>query len=497
MNHLYERYAEQHRQAALLRNASLVLEADSLLSLSKMGSGLRAEQLGAISHLVHSLLTSDEYARMLNELSQDGTLDERRKMNVSVSVRDLIQAKKLPESFVREFQEASSDGQNAYYRARDASDFSIFAPSLERLVELSRKRAEYLGSEGTAYDRLLDQFDPGLNETRLDEVFGMVRSEIVPMVRKYVREPQDGCHSFFLQKHDKSKRERVFRAILDDMGVDRDRSTLTEAPSTYMLDGNPTDVRIYYRDSGSIMDMLGSVVHEGGHSLYELSFSEKELGLPSASPASYTVHESQSRLYENHVGYSREYLERIHKLFKEHYGHSQLSVNPDELYHQAGRIERRIKRVESDELSYHLHVLVRYEIERDLINGKIEVKDLPTIWNAKYREYLGIEIKRDADGILQDVHWSGGSFGYFPTYSLGTFYAAQLFRKIEHDIPGIRNRMRNGDLAPIKTWLNENVHRYGRLYTSEEILEKATGKKLDIGCFIRSMQEKYEEIYGK
>ncbi len=409
----YDAYQERLRTAALLSNVSEVLDIDSMFSMPEKASVVRAEQMGAIQTIIHRLATDPEYAAILESL-KTADLDEYRMSNVAVSVREFVKASKVPERFVKEFAEAQTLGKAAYYEARDKRDFSIFAPSLERLVTLQREYASLVAPEGNPYDAMLAEYDHGLTQSKLDAVFDRVRERLVPVVRKiYASNGGVAPLTFPSRNKDQTKDQdmALFRELLSEIGFDLSRGTVQESPAGFMIGGNPFDTRIYYREKDiGLMGVISTIMHEGGHGLYEQNLLFSEYGLPRGCYSSIMVHESQSRLYENHVGLSRPFLDRLSEKLSRLYPEDLADVSPDEFYRRANVVAPSKRRTESDELSYHIHVLIRFELERDLINGKISVADLPRLWNEKYRDFLGIEFDHEGEGILQDIHWSDGSF---------------------------------------------------------------------------------------
>lgn len=493
MNTPYEQYVAHNRKIAHLSHLSSIIYIDSILNLPEEAWDIRAEWEWLLWEMIHSLVTDSKYVELCMQLQQEER-DELRRRNIEISVKDILQEQKLPKEFVKEQTELQSITQNTYYKAREKSDFDMFAPMLEKMVASMRKKAEYLGIKWTYYNTLLDEFDEGLTEEILNPVFNRIKKELLPIVRKIYALGKE-AKSLNINTQDEKRNLALFEDILTEIWYNLKRWKVITCPASFMIDGNPMDTRMMIRNSGKILEMLWSVIHEWWHGIYEQSFNPNFLGLPMSKWTSYTIHESQSRLYELNMWNSREYLSRILAYLKKHFPTETWDLTLDELYFLANKVEPTKRRVEWDEISYHIHILIRFEIERDLINWVIEVKDIKELWNAKYKEYLWIEFDNYWEGILQDIHWSGWNFWYFPTYSLGTFYSAQFFAQMEEEIPDLREKMEKWNLWEMKTWLNEVVHSHWRLKTSQEILKFATWKELDINIFIKYIKDKYSALY--
>lgn len=493
MNTNYESYAMHNRKITLLANASSILNLDSVINLPEEASDTRSEQVWILSEIIYNLSINEEYIELCNKLSRE-ELDEIRKKNVEISVKDIIKKQKLSAEFVKAEWELLSLSENTYYKARKDKNFADFAPFLEKVVAHMRRKAELLWIKWTYYNTLLDEYDEWLTEEYLEPVFEKIKSEVLPIIKKLYAQKKDEKKIKF--SSDEKKNIELFKEILAELGYNLKRWWVISCPASYMIWWNPMDTRMMIRDSGKIQDMIGSVIHEWWHWIYEQWFNPDYMWLPINEPTSYTIHESQSRLYELHIWNSKDYQERILDYLKKYYPEDTKDINLDDMYLIANQVWPVARRVESDEISYHVHIMIRFEIEKDLINWKIEVKDVPALWNEKYKEYLGIEFKDEWEWVLQDIHWAWGNFGYFPTYSLWTFYSAQFFAKMEEEIPDMKNKIKSWELWEIKEWLNKKVHSHWRLKTSSEILKYATWKDIDIDIFIKHIKQKYSELYN-
>lgn len=493
MKNSFEQYTDHNRKIALLSNVTSILDIDNIIHLPEEAGDIRSEQAWVLWEIIHSLLTDIKYAELCIKL-KDEERNEIRRKNIKISVKEILKNQKLPWEFVKEQSGLLSTSQNIYYKAREKNDFSMFVPYLEQVVASMRKKAEYLGIKWTYYNTLLDEYDEWLTEDILDPVFAQIKAELLPIVKKIYALKRE-WKTFSVNTQDEKVNTAMFEEILTEIWYNLKRWKIITCPSSFMIDGNPMDARMMIRNSGKILDMLWSVIHEWWHWIYEQSFNPDFLWLPMSQSTSYTMHESQSRLYELNLGNSREYLSRILAFLKKYYPEETKDVTLDELYFIANKVSPTKRRVEWDEISYHIHIMIRYEIERDLANGNIEVKDIKEIWNSKYREYLWIEFDNEWEWILQDIHWSCGNFWYFPTYSVGTFYAAQFFAQMEEEIPDLKSKISEWKLEEIKNWLNKNVHSHWKLKTSVEILRYSTKKDLDINIYIRYIKEKYSSLY--
>lgn len=496
--HTYNDYLKYSRKIWLLNGATNILESyDGLLSVPENGNNIRGEQVAAIKEIVHNLLTDRWYHELLLWLSNVEFLSWDEKKNIQLSLQKVTEAKVIDSEFVKLLSQEQTASVDAYYKARESGDFSFFAPFLEKVVIRMREYARHRKGFATPYDALLDKYDRWLTTQYLEDFFWQIKEKLLPIVRLLQKQNSNQQPIII----DKVRLENLdviefFRERLREIGFDLTRGTITSAPASFMLDGNPDDTRICYRNTGLIMEMIGSIFHEGWHGLYEQAFSVDDMGLPKWEAASYSMHESQSRLYENHVGYSEEYLHYLLPKLQTTFPEEFKDMTVSKLFEKIHVVTKAPRRLDADEISYHIHILIRYEIERDLINWVIEVEDLPRIWNAKYKEYLDIDVQDDIEWVLQDIHWADGSFGYFPTYSLGTMYATQLFHSLGNEIPNLHKKIESGNLLDIKSWLNTHIHSQGRLMTSSEIMEQSTWKMIDVDGYVLYIRSKYWKIYS-
>lgn len=489
-------YKELMRKIADVQYAAGVLNWDQETYMPENGAEMRAQQLSTLSGIAHELSTSEELGDVLNKLSFDASLNEMQKRNIKTSLKNYNDRKKYTTAFVKELSRTISEAFQAWQKAKETSDFKIYAPSLEKLVRLKREECKLLGYTGHPYDALLDQYEPDMKTADLEVLFADVRKQLVAYIQEIASKPQNK-DEFMFAHYDKNKQWQIGIDLLKQMGFDFASGRQDESSHPFTTNFSSKDVRVTTRISeNDFHEMIWSCIHEGGHALYEQGLPISEYGLPSGEYISLGIHESQSRLWENNVGRSLNYwkynFEKLQKAFPEQL--NQVSIM--DFYKAINIVRPSLIRTSADELTYHTHVLIRFEIEKALIEGSIEVKDLPSLWNKKYKEYLGIEVPNDAKGVLQDIHWSHGSFGYFPTYSLGSFYAAQFYAQVKKEIPELEREIENGNLKPLLGWLREKVHKYGKYYTAEELCIAITGEKLNFSHFMNYAKEKYNRLYN-
>jgi carboxypeptidase Taq len=495
-NKKYNEYKKLLQKAADINNAAAVLGWDQEVYMPPKGANFRGRQLATLATQAHEILTGAELEQLLATLTTDTGLNELERANIIRSNEDFQKNKKLSQEFVEELSMQTSECFNAWVEARKKNDFGVFAPSLKKMLVLKKEQAKLYGYEQHPYDALLDEYEPGATVGMLDKVFAGVKEQM-PLILDKIKTATQVDDSIFHQHYPSQAQWDFSVDVLKTMGYDFEagRQDYSEHPFTTSF--GPTDVRITTRVSeDNYASLLWSTIHEGGHALYEQGLAEEQYGLPLGSAASLGIHESQSRLWENCIGRGIDFWSffypRLVKYFPEQLG----DIPVEKFFAASNKVIPSLVRTEADEVTYHFHVLIRYEIEKALLEGQMEVEDLPRAWNELYQKYLGITPPDDKSGVLQDVHWSHGSFGYFPTYTLGSFYAAQFYAKAIDDIDGLNAKIAAGDSAELLVWLRTNIHRHGRRYTSEELCEQVTGKKLDASYFIRYIQAKYERVYG-
>ncbi|MFC4550652.1 MULTISPECIES: carboxypeptidase M32 [Halorussus] len=491
----YEAFVQKVQRLSNIAQAGGVLGWDQEVMMPEGGTPARSQQRSTLSTLSHELLTSDEMADLLDELEAED-LDAEREAVVREIRRKHDRAAKVPEELVKEISEVSSEAMPVWKEAREEDDFETFAPTLEKLVELKREYAEHIDPDRDPYEVLFEDYEPYLGIEKAEEVLQRLRDELVPLVEAVRESDADLATDTFEGEYDVDTQEELARDVLDTLGYDWDHGRLDTAPHPFST-GNQFDARVTTRfNEEDPLGALMSTIHEFGHATYTLGLPREDYGTPLGESRDMTVHESQSRLWENHVGRSAPFWERFLPTMRERFPEKLEDASVEDVYEAANQVyEDNLIRVEADELTYHMHIVVRFEIERDLIRGDLDVEDVPEVWNDKYEEYLGVRPDTDADGCLQDIHWSHGDFGYFPTYSLGSVLAAQLYDSIQDDVEDIDEKIAEGDFEPLHDWLTENVHRHGSRYTTDDLIERATGEEYTADHFLDYAKAKYGDLY--
>jgi len=490
----YGELLDHYERIVNLESSSMLLSWDQQVMMPEGGAPARSRQLSTLSGLQHDLLTDDRVGELLDEL--DGTtLDDKQRAVVREIRHEYDRATAVPRELVETISAKSSEALEQWERARAAEDFSIFAPILEELVDLRREYAEQIDPDRDPYAVLFEEFEPYLGLETADEVLRTLRDELVPLIEAVGDSDVELLRPFAAETFPEADQEGLSRDILDRLGYDWDRGRL-DISSHPFTSGTQFDARITTRfDESDPMGAFTATIHEFGHAYYSLGLPTDQYGSPLGESRDLTVHESQSRLWENHVGRSQSFYELVAADFDEHFENLD-DPDPRTLYEAANRVyDDNFVRVEADELTYHMHIVVRYEIEKALISGDLDVTDVPEAWNDRYEQYLGIRPETDAEGCLQDIHWSHGHFGYFPTYSLGSVLAAQLYAAAERDLGDLDDRIREGEFDDLGTWLRENVHRHGARYTTDELVEVATGEPYTAEYFVDYVTGKYGELY--
>ena len=459
------------------------------------GYAARGRQLATLAGQAHALLTSNEYSQLLQALSAAQDLTDVQAANVRLSGEDFEKASRLPDAFVEALTQATSTALHAWSAARSQGDYSIYAPQLDQMIALKRQQADLYGYEAHPYDALLDDYEKGATTALLDGMFARLREELPPMLQAIAAAPQVN-DQFFHQHFPKEAQWAFSLEVLKAIGYDFDagRQDYSEHPFTTSF--APADVRVTTRvHEDNLAALLWSSIHEGGHALYEQGLPDTQYGMPLGAAASLSIHESQSRLWENFIGRGPAFWKHFYPVLQQGFPEQLGNVTQEAFYAGMNKVQPSLIRTESDELTYHFHVMIRYEIEKGLMENSITTAELPDIWREKYQQYLGITPPDDVQGILQDVHWSHGSFGYFPTYSLGSFYAAQFWEEAQKRLPDLLTDIEHGRFDSLLHWLRKGIHLHGRRYRSEALCERITGRGLDISSFMRYAREKYSDIY--
>jgi carboxypeptidase Taq len=492
---LYAQYAGCMQKIADIKYAAAVLQWDQETYLPQKGAAFRGQQLATLSEIAHEWLTAPSLGDLLEELHTRNDLPEDEKKNIELSLEDYTKQKKFTPSFIRLMSETSSRSFHSWIQARSGNSFAFFKDDLEAMVRLKRQEADLAGYEQHPYNALLDQYEKGCTVTLLDKIFAEVRSPLKDLLDHIRNAPPVDDH-FLHQFYPRQQQWDFGMEIIRQLGFDfqAGRQDLSEHPFTTNFSSQ--DVRITTRiDENDFNHMTWSCIHETGHALYEQGLPSPYYGLPLGEYTSLGIHESQSRLWENNIGRSLNWWTTVYPRLQAVFPAQLKGVSLEQFYRGINKAGPSLIRTEADEVSYHFHVMIRYELEKLLIEGSLSVAEIPAWWKEKYAAWLGVEVPDDKRGCLQDVHWSHGSFGYFPTYSLGSFYAAQLFAAAEDQDNTLHQAIGLGNTAPLLGWLRQHIHRHGRRYTSEELCRQATGENLNIQHFLDYLLDKYNNIY--
>lgn len=485
-----------------LRGASALLQWDQETYMPDGSGAIRSEQIALLDTLSHEHLVGPAVKAPLAELVNldNGEvttgLSEDENRLVNEIWRDYHRAAALPKEFVEEYSQITSMAQQVWAQARKENDFAKFAPHLEKIIELKFREIDYLGVQTTPYDTLLDFFEPWMTSADVTRLFDAVKERLVPLVRRIADSGVNTGVELLRKDYDVDRQWEFGVQVLNDMGYDLNLGRQDKSAHPFTTSFHPTDVRITTRlNPNNLLSALSSTIHEGGHALYEQGMDKDWFGTPFCDAISYGIHESQSRLWENLVGLSRPFWEhyypKLQKFFPENLG----NVDLDAFYRAINTVEPSLIRVDADEATYNLHIMLRFEVEKQVINDKLPVKELPELWNNKMEEYLGIRPDSDANGVMQDVHWSFGGFGYFPTYALGNLYNVPMMNQAREELKGLDDQIARGKFADLREWLRTKVHLVGRRRTAAELIEDITGEKLTAEPFMDYLENKYQAIY--
>lgn len=480
-----------------ISGAAALLEWDQQTFMPSGGAATRGQQAATLSALAHERINAERMGQLLVALEQADGLDAGDQALLRVVRRERDQAVKLPEAFVREWATLTSEAQQVWMQARADSDFASFQPLLERVVELNRRKAEHLGYEEHPYDALLDLFEPGLTTAQVRAVFDPLRDETVRLVTQISARQNAVSDEVVFREFPEVLQEQFGREVASQFGFDFRNGRLDLAVHPFATSFSREDVRITTRyERNHLNSAIFGIFHEAGHGMYEQGFSPALDRTPLASGASLGIHESQSRLWENLVGRSLGFWQGAYPRLQELFPEPLADVTVDGFYQAVNAVQPSLVRVEADEVTYNLHIMIRFELELALLEGSLAVADLPAAWNEKYRDYLGVTPPDDALGCLQDVHWAAGMIGYFPTYTLGNLMSVQLYEAAQRAHPGLQDGIRSGDFSTLFGWLRKNVHQHGSSLLPQELLEQATGSPLDARPYVSYLRTKYGALYG-
>ncbi|KYP16233.1 carboxypeptidase M32 [Flavihumibacter sp. CACIAM 22H1] len=493
---LYETYTNRLQEIADIRYATALLQWDQETYMPPGSIATRSRQIATLSELAHVKFTEPATGELIDTLLSRADLTAEQQANLVLSSYDFAQQGKLPAGYVRELSETISHAFTHWTEARKNNSFPVFAPWLEKLVTLKKKEAALLGYTNHPYDALLNQYERGCTTQLLDQLFAKLQPALGKLIETIRQEPQVD-DAILLQPYPEEQQWAFSLELLEKMGYDFQFGRQDKAAHPFTINFSSDDVRITTRvREDDISYMTWSTIHELGHALYELGLPKQQYGLPLGEAASLGIHESQSRLWENNIGRSQSWCACFFPVLREYFPKQLNGYSSEDLFRAINKVQPSLIRTEADELTYHFHIMIRYEVEKALIEGSLEVAEVPAFWKERYRHYLGVTVPDDANGCLQDVHWSHGSFGYFPTYSLGSIYAAQFYATLRKQVPKIEKFLQEGDFSVVKNWLSDNIYIHGRRYTSEELCKRITGKGIDPEDFMQYASAKYRFIYA-
>lgn len=492
---LYNDYRTKMQRIADLRYANALLQWDQETYLPPKGAAFRGRQISTLSELAHQLFSEESLGSTLQELlaRQDLTVEEHR--NVELTWEDYTKNKKYTSSFVRRLSDQTNKAFHSWIQSRKQNSFAIFEQDLDALVQLKKEEAGILGYEGHPYNALLNEFEKGATVTLLDHTFTNLLPSLKDLLDEIKAKPQvDDAFLFQHYPHQQQWDWGMYLVRELNFDFEAGRQDISEHPFSVSFCNQ--DVRITTRiDEADFGNMTWSCIHETGHALYEQGLHAAQYGLPLGEACSYSIHESQSRLWENNVGRSHSFWLHYYPKLKQNFPKQLQHVSLDTFYKGINKVQPSFIRTEADEITYHFHVFIRYELEKRLIEGSLSTKDIPAFWNEQYEKQMGVIVPDDKKGCLQDVHWSHGSFGYFPTYSLGSFYAAQFFAAARQKLENLEATLASGNTAPLLAWLRTEIHAKGRQLTSEELCKQVTGNTLNVQYFMDYLLDKYSPIY--
>ncbi|MCF7948225.1 MAG: carboxypeptidase M32 [Spirochaetia bacterium] len=520
MSKAFEKLQQIDKEIILLEHTSALLQWDQETGMPAMAIEERSDQIALMQGLAHDRMTGAEVGELLEQarseaggagaetVSGDGQAtgaedaalppeDDPRFFSsafLRLFGRHYEREVKIPRRLVTELAQTTSRAQAAWIEARRADDFSLFQPHLEKIVALTLEKAEALGYPEQPYDALLDEFEPGMRSSQVEEVFADLKTELAPLVKR-ITEAQKVDDSFRRRGYPSAGQREFSLKVLRDMGYDFDRGRLDESahPFTTSLGGNDIRVTTRFHEDDLFSAIFGTI-HEGGHGLYELGIDPAYHGSSLGEGTSLGIHESQSRTWENLIGRSLPFWQHHFPDLQRIFPDQLENIDAEGFGRAVNRVQPSLIRIEADEVTYSLHVILRFELELALINRKLEVKDLPQAWNDRMEQLLGIRPPSDADGVLQDVHWSMGAIGYFPTYALGNLFGAQFFNRMQQDLPDVDKRIGAGDLLSIRRWQQEHIHRHGAVYTAPELVRRVTGEALNPRHFIDYLERKFSRL---
>lgn len=494
------RLVEKHvREAALLETAAALLEWDERTKMPPAAGEFRAEQVTLLSGMIHKARTDPRLGDWLEALAAS-PLAQDVHSDTGATIRhlrrDYLKRTKLSQTLVEELARQTIVGQQAWVTARAANDFASFAPHLDKIFALKREQAEALGYASEPYDALLDDYEPDAKTADVARVLDGLRAELTPLIAALTSAPRRPNVALLERHFPRDAQEKFGSDVAARIGFDFQRGRLDTTHHPFCTGLGPNDCRITTRyDEHFFSSAFFGILHEAGHGIYDQGLRTSHYALPPGTFVSLGIHESQSRMWENFVGRSRAFWNYFYPEAQATFPAALSGVPLDDFYFALNDVQPSLIRVEADEATYNLHIIIRFELERALLSGQLPVSDLPGAWREKYRAYLGIEPPTDADGVLQDVHWSAGLVGYFPTYSLGNLYAAQFYEAADRELGGLAEQFARGEFSPLRDWLRRNIHERGQCYSAAELAELVTGRPLTAAPLMKHLREKFEPLF--
>ena len=496
----FDKLCSHARETALLESVEELLGWDERTYLPPAAGQYRAEQMTYLAGMVHKRQTDPRLGELLGELAgSELAKDPHSDAGATIRQlkRDYDKQIKLPQPLVEELTRQSVLGQQAWVEAREKDDYASFAPHLAKMFELKRQQAEALGYSEHPYDALLDDYEPDAKTRDVAKVLADLRAELVPLVQAIMTSGKRADDQILQRHYPTAAQEAFGKGAAAAIGFEFDRGRLDVTHHPFCTGLGPHDCRITTRyDEHFFPSAFFGILHEAGHGIYDLGLRPEQFGLPPGTYLSLGIHESQSRMWENQVGRSRPFWQHFFPQAQAAFGEALAATSLDDFYFAINSVQPSLIRVEADEATYNLHIIVRFELEQALLTGDLPIADVPAAWKDKYRGYLGIEPTDDKDGCLQDIHWSAGLVGYFPTYSLGNLYAAQFFEQADQDLGGLAAMFARGEFAPLKEWLNVNIHQRGQCYTAAELVQLITSQALSHAALMRHLRGKFGALYG-
>jgi carboxypeptidase Taq len=498
-----EKLKELTKDVVLLEHAVATLSWDQETYMPSKAIGEKGEQLALLQGILHEKITSPGVGRLLDDLGANDNTPEGKSASISPTDSAYIKETyrqykiqtRLSKKLVTDLALETSLSQAAWIEARKKSDYSIFAPHLTKVLELTKQKAESIGYENTPYDALLDEFEPWTSTKEVADIFQSTQPWLTEFIGK-IKDTDQVDDSFLLKDFDISKQEVFGRKVLMDMGYSYDRGRLDISVHPFTTTLGRDDVRLTTRYQKDFFKTgLFGIIHECGHGLYELGFGEAVKNNLLASGTSLGIHESQSRTWENVIGRSYSFWKYYYPELQKYFPENLTDISVEKFYRGINKVEPSLIRVEADEVTYNLHIILRFQLEQELISGSLSVNDLPGAWNSKTKDFFGITPPNDADGVLQDIHWPMGAFGYFPTYALGNLYSAQFSAIMKNEID-VNGSLEKGNLINVLSWLREKIHVHGASKTASELALDITGEKLNPEYFKNYLENKYKQIYN-